>query len=289
MAAVSHERPCSMLLHVADGVESTMGLLEARALVERLGWTNKLRPMAVGAFVADMLAPARRTIVESEDGLSFYIDPLSNFGRTLVSDGRYEPKTEQLIREHLAAGDSFLDVGANEGYFSVVAAKIVGLGGYVAAVEPQGRLCDVIRINLALNEVHGAVFHGALGGATGETTELFHAPALNTGYSSVVKRPKFTRSSETVTFLDPAGMLGGRERFALVKVDVEGFEDGVVRSLLPLLQQGKVGALLLDYHAPILAARGVDPVAIERSVLDAGMKLVGEYARFGDYRLYVRG
>ena len=88
-------------------------------------------------------------------------------------------------------------------------------------------------------------------------------------------------------FLDPAEMLGGRERFALVKVDVEGFEDGVVKSLMPLLQQGKVAALLLDYHAPILAGRGVDPAAIERSVLDAGMKLVGEYESFGNYRLYL--
>ncbi len=263
-----------------------MGLEQAKALIARWGWTDRLRPMVVGALAANVLAPARRTIVSSGDGLAYYVDPLSNFGRTLVSNGRYEVETEQLIRNHLRGGDSFLDVGANEGYFSVLAASVVGVTGYVAAVEPQGRLCEIILINLALNGANGAVFHGALGGAKGESTELFHSPALNTGYSSVVKRPRFTRSSETVAVLAPDELLGGRDALALVKVDVEGFEDGVVRSLLPLLQQGKVKALLLDYHASILQARGVQPVAIEQMVLDAGLKLVGEYAGFGNYRLY---
>jgi FkbM family methyltransferase len=266
-----------------------MSLEQAKETVRRLGWTDRVRPMVIGAFFADLLAPSRRTIVQTDDGLSYFVDPLSQFGRTLVNDGRYELETEQLIREHLAAGDSFLDVGANEGYFSVLAASVVGATGYVAAVEPQSRLSEIIRINLGLNGANGTVFHGALGGTKGERIELFHSPALNTGYSSVLKRPKFTRSSETVMFLDPAELLGGREAFALVKVDVEGFEDGVVRSLLPLLRQRKVKALLLDYHAPILASRGVDPVAIERGVLDAGMKLVGEYEGFGNYRLYVLG
>lgn len=277
---------CSMLAGARQGAEDTMGLEQARALAQRLDWVNRLRPMPVGAFVADLLAPSRRTIVESQYGLSYFLDPLSHFGRELVSNGCYEPETERLVLEHLAAGDSFLDVGANEGYFSVLAAQRVGPYGYVAAVEPQARLCEMIRINLALNGGNGVVFHGAVGGAVGESCELFRSPVLNTGSSSLVRRPRFTRQSETVTFLDPAEMLGGRERFALVKVDVEGFEDGVVRSLLPLLQQGRVGALLLDYHAKILAERGVDPKVIEQSVVDAGMKLVGEYVGFGDYRLY---
>ena len=266
-----------------------MGREQAKALMERWSWIQRVRPMVLGVRVADLLVPGRRTIVSGSEGLSYYVDPLNHLGHLLVSDGQYEPETESYLRRLLQAGDSFLDVGANEGYFSVLAASVVGAEGYVAAVEPQGRLCEIIRINLALNGANGAVFHGALGGAKGASTELFHSPALNTGYSSVVKRPRFTRSSETVAFLDPAELLGGRDAFALVKVDVEGFEDRVVESLLPLLQQGKVKALLLDYHASILKERGVEPAAIEQSVVAAGMKLVGEYAGFGDYRLYVAG
>ena len=81
-----------------------MSLEQAKATVLRLGWTDRVRPMVIGAFFADLLAPSRRTIVQIDDGLSYFVDPLSQFGRTLVNDGRYELETEQMIREHLAAG-----------------------------------------------------------------------------------------------------------------------------------------------------------------------------------------
>jgi FkbM family methyltransferase len=273
-----------------------MSLERAKDLERRLGWTDKLRPMVVGALAADVLAPQRRTIVRAENGLQYFIDPLSQLGRSLLCDGRYEPETEEILREHLAVGNAFLDVGANEGYFSAVAASIVGPEGYVAAVEPQSRLAEIIQINLALNgcvanaEVAGArIFHGALGGAKGESTELFLSPSLNTGYSSVLKRPRFSRRSETVTFVDPAELLQGRDEFALVKVDVEGFEDQVMQSLLPMIRMGQVGALLLDYHASILQERGIDPAKIEATVLAAGMTVEGEAGQYGNYRLYRRG
>ncbi|WP_263379669.1 FkbM family methyltransferase [Granulicella paludicola] len=272
-----------------------MSLEHAKELERRLGWTDKLRPMVVGAFVADVLAPQRRTIVTAENGLQYFIDPLSQLGRCLLRDGHYELETEEILREHLREGDAFLDVGANEGYFSSVAASIVGPTGYVAAVEPQSRLAEVIQINLALNGcvvgVDGAeakVFHGALGGAKGESTKLFLSPSLNTGYSSVLKRPRFSRRSETVTFVDPAELLHGRQEFALVKVDVEGFEDQVMQSLLPMIRMGQIRTLLLDYHASILEERGVDPAALQQTVTGAGLELVGEYEGFGDYRLYRR-
>jgi FkbM family methyltransferase len=265
-----------------------MSLERAKELESQLGWTDKLRPMVVGAFVADVLAPQRRTIVAAKSGLKFYLDPLSQFGRCILHDGVYEEDVEALVRSHLSAGESFLDVGANEGYFSAVAASIVGPDGYVAAVEPQSRLAEVIQINLALNGGGGKIFHGALGGAKGERTELYLSPSLNTGYSSVLKRPKFSRRSETVTFVDPGELLQGRDEFALAKVDVEGFEDQVMQSLLPMIRMGQVRVLLLDYHALILQERGVDPAAIEQSVVAAGMELISEQAGFGDYRLYRR-
>lgn len=263
-----------------------MGIERARALHRRLGWTKQLRPGTLGAWVAGVLEPERRTIVENSCGLKYFADPLNYLGRAMVLTGHVEIETEQILSEYLSAGESFMDVGANEGYFSVIAASIVGPSGYVASVEPQSRLGEIIRINMALNGMQANLFEGALGGAKGETCELFLAPLLNTGYSSMAARPRFAQGSETVRFLDPSEMLGGRDRFALVKVDVEGFEDGVVRSLLPLIAKGQIGRLLLDYHVAVLQKRGVDPAAIERTLLDAGMRLEGNPDGYSGYRLY---
>jgi FkbM family methyltransferase len=265
-----------------------MGIEQAKALERRLGWTNRIRPMVIGAFVADGLAPERRTIVETNSGLKYFVDPLSHFGRSLVQESQYEPETEQLIREHLREGENFLDVGANEGYFSVVAASIVGPGGYVAAVEPQSRLCEIIEINLGLNRAAGKIFRGALGGKKGESSEIFLSPSLNTGYSSLLVRPRFSRQSETVRFLGLDEILDGHHEFAMVKVDVEGFEDGVVANLLPLIERGQIRSLLLDYHAPILHARGVEPAIMERTILNAGMTVDGHPDDYGGFRFYTR-
>lgn len=265
-----------------------MSIERARALNNRLGWTKQLRPMIVGAFFADVLAPERRTIIETDGGAKYFADPLSNFGQCLLEEGQYEVETEHILREHLTANDSFMDVGANEGYFSVLAASLVGPGGYVGSVEPQSRLCEIVRINLALNGVQANIFQGALGGPKGTPQELYLSPSLNTGFSSLSRRPRFSRRSETVNFVDPVEVLCGRDAFALVKIDVEGFESEVVDSLLPLMEKGQVEALVLDYHAPILRGRGIEPVAIERKILDAGMSLDRNPEEFSGYRLYVR-
>jgi len=263
-----------------------MSIEKARELRDRLGWINHLRPMAIGTFFADILAPERRTIVEVGTGARYFVDPLNNLGESLLLNGHYELETENILREHLAEDDSFLDVGANEGYFSVLAASIVGPRGYVASVEPQSRLSDIVRINLALNGVHSNIFQGALGGTKGASHKLYLSPSLNAGFSNLSSRPRLSRRSETVNFIDPAEILGGRDAFALVKIDVEGFESEVVDSLRPLIEKGRIQALMLDYHSVILQARGIDPVAIERKILEAGMSLDRSPEGFSGYRLY---
>lgn len=258
----------------------------AQALYSRLKWTYRVRPMAAGAFLADRLAPDRRTVITTKSGLRYYIDPLSNLGEVLVRCGEYEPETEQMFRELLRPGDSFLDVGANEGYFTALAASLVGNTGYVVAVEPQGKLCDIIEINVSLNGEKATVVHGALGGTTGQKCELFLYPSLNTGAASLVHKPKLYRNVEKTTFVSPSELLGARPFFHAVKVDVEGFEGDVIRSLEPLLHAGKIRALMLDYHASILAANRVDPKEIESRILAAGMSLDGGSADYQGYRIY---
>ena len=50
-------------------------------------------------------------------------------------DNVYEPEMIKTIEEIISIDDSFFDLGANEGYFSVLAAKIVGEKGLVYAVR----------------------------------------------------------------------------------------------------------------------------------------------------------
>ncbi|MGH7935033.1 MAG: FkbM family methyltransferase [Candidatus Binataceae bacterium] len=89
--------------------------------------------------------------------------------------------------------------------------------------------------------------------------------------------------------ISPATLLSalGREQINLVKIDVEGFEHRVVESIAPLLREGRIKVLLLDYHRQILQAQGVDPMSVEQNIIRSGMRPeqppVGEPS---GYRLY---
>jgi len=56
-----------------------------------------------------------------------------------------------VVKSCLPPGGIFIDLGANEGYFSVIGSKLVGMAGRVLAFEPQSRLQPVINRNSTLN------------------------------------------------------------------------------------------------------------------------------------------
>jgi predicted methyltransferase len=72
------------------------------------------------------------------------VDPVWVFGIALLRDGIYEPQMTKLLYTLLRPSDTFLDVGGNEGYFSVIASTLVP-DGAVHCIEPQERLHPVLR------------------------------------------------------------------------------------------------------------------------------------------------
>ena len=69
-------------------------------------------------------------------GVSLMINPVSAIGVQMLS-GEYEPGTRHILQKYLSVGSTFIDLGANEGYFSIIASQIVGHSGEVIAIEPQ--------------------------------------------------------------------------------------------------------------------------------------------------------
>jgi|SRR5271165_1817810 len=259
---------------------------------------SRLLPPVVRTFWQRALSePVQRVIVKSNTNVRAYVHPHSHLGRAILTDGRYELDTEQIFLEELRPGDVFLDVGANEGYLSAMAATLVGPSGLVIAVEPQSRLQPLIEINMRLNDVgRFHVLHRAVGTSSAETARINLYPEANTGQSSLLKKPRFgwttlRQHEEEVRFITPVDILAdcGVDHFDFIKVDVEGFEYSVVDALLPLIRGGQVGKLFLDYHAEILKKLGVDPQVIHQKLLDAGMTILrGDGHHLSSYILYAR-
>ena len=92
----------------------------------------------------------------SLDGFSLYVIPDDYIGRSILESGSCEPHVSSVIRNQLKKGDVFLDLGANIGYHTIFAAKLVGQSGKVIAVEPNPQNLQLIYASLLENKITNA-------------------------------------------------------------------------------------------------------------------------------------
>lgn len=156
--------------------------------------------------------------------------------RLRLQGGRGEWFTfyENLVRRDyfrglspLREGDVVVDVGANIGAFSIVAAKEVGASGRVIAYEPDPAICRRLRENIELNGLTNVtVCNRAVGGKSGTAKFFRHDKgALSSLYSRVDGRTDGHASEfdvDVAGFPDVIREVGAN--IALLKVDCEGAE-----------------------------------------------------------------
>ena len=74
-----------------------------------------------------------------------------SIAREVCFMGRYEPQQSALLQRLLRPGMSFVDVGANWGYFTLLAAHLVGKSGRIISLEPDPRIFRLLQSNLVRN------------------------------------------------------------------------------------------------------------------------------------------
>jgi FkbM family methyltransferase len=87
------------------------------------------------------------------DGLRINMYLGNDLSRGLYVGGTYEPNEFMFLSQVLRAGMTFIDVGANDGLYTLFAAKRVGPSGRVVALEPSGREFVRLERNLRLNRL----------------------------------------------------------------------------------------------------------------------------------------
>ena len=215
-------------------------------------WLLKIRPAPLAALLKTVLR-IERSVVTTKQGYQLFLDPASHFGNEVLKTGGYEPELTALIQCLIGPGDKFLDVGANEGFFSVVASR-ASHNAKVWAIEPQSRLNPVVKKNLELNGATRAeVFHLAFSEKSGTLT-LQLTPNINTGASGMHKRWKVGGSTEQVRTetLDSFAAAYNLGRVRLVKIDCEGAEPHILKGAEEFFRKQCCDFLSLDYHESIV-------------------------------------
>jgi len=253
----------------------------------RWAWLCKVRPQPVGAFLADLLVGKdRRRLLETPAGIKLHLDPFGFLGATLLQTGTYEPGTDAIFRKWIKPGFTVLDVGANEGYFSILACMLAGPGGRVVAVEPQARCTEIIRRNMSANGISNCTMIEAAVGDADSFADIQLMPAINTGASSIVRKYRWARQRQRIRTLSGLTLVEqtGFSQFDFVKIDVEGYEPEVVEGLLPLLNSGCIKLMLIDFHHSVLEQRGIAAEDIRKKLIGAGMHPTDERSR--QYELF---
>jgi len=156
-----------------------------------------------------------------------------------VFTGNFEDGERQFIQGFLKPGMTVLDIGAHYGFYTVLAAKIVGPTGRVMSFEPSRRERERLLVHLRLNRIldRVSVFPVALGRETAEST-LYVVAGRDTGCNSF-RPPAVTEPSRAiqvpVTSLDAFLALQNVACVDFIKMDVEGAELGVLEGAEGLL------------------------------------------------------
>jgi len=191
--------------------------------------------------------------------------------------GEWEPSTTALIRRAARPGWSFLDVGANAGYFTLLAAAAGGPTSRVVAVEPNPSIAALLAVNVAMNGLEAtiAVRHEACGSASG-TAELHVSGSENSGRSTLrAGRLDIEQAVVAVPVATVDGLCADLDlRPDFVKVDAEGWEPEIVRGMTTLLDDHPPQVVVLEVSpfdgagepqlvADLMAASGYRPHRID--------------------------
>jgi FkbM family methyltransferase len=162
----------------------------------------------------------------------------------------YEKAVTDAIITALRPGDVFLDVGANIGYFTTLAARLVGKSGRVIAFEPHAGAHAALRANAERNHVEESVEIVPMALAEREADFTLYTTDEFTSYSTL--EPDLSPMRSVAAF-HPAtvihattmdGWLAGRPdiatRVRCIKIDVEGAEARVVAGMQQSLQPSGV-------------------------------------------------
>ena len=169
----------------------------------------------------------------------------------------------KFLRAHVRPGMNVVDIGANQGLYSLLLARLAGGSGTVVAFEPDGLLYGALCRNVALNGAANVEpHHAAVGSAAGTMT--LHRSLLNSGDNRLSTKAGKTDLREDVTIrierLDAA--LAGR-RVDFVKMDVQGWEAEVLRGMQGLLDDPQNAAMTIyfEFWPQGLRDAGSDPLA----------------------------
>jgi len=191
--------------------------------------------------------------------------------------GCYEPQHTLAVKRWLRPGMTVVDVGANVGYYTALAAASVGPAGGVFAIEPGVQAFQRLNNMIASNRIEQArAFQIGFSNVQGKLKlyevreRLKSLTGAEVDTLSAVGDPNaraFTIEMNTIdNFLDEHHV-GDVD---LLKLDAQGHEPQVIAGASKSLREGRIRAIVCEFYGYWLRASGQDPRALWNTLETAG-------------------
>ena len=168
----------------------------------------------------------------------------------IVASGVWERQETQFLQAVLRPGDVFVDVGANIGYFSLLASRLVGEAGAVLAFEPEHDNFRLLEANCRLNGCANVrSFQAALGAENAAGT--LYLNELNRGDHSLYPE-QAGRAGQAISIVNGSRLIGASHpRVNCIKIDTQGAECDVLAGLAELIAASATDLVMVIEFSPL--------------------------------------
>jgi FkbM family methyltransferase len=172
--------------------------------------------------------------------------------------GQYEPHTLELFERAIRPGATVVDVGAQLGHFTLLAARRAGDGGCVYAFEPDVRNRRELEANVEANGFANVKVLPHAAWERNEERTFYLRRASDTNSLFPPMRPSDLQRSIRVSCMAVDDVLNGR-RVDVAKIDAEGTEPLVLRGMEETLRMNPDLQLFIEFNPRALREAGREP------------------------------
>lgn len=196
---------------------------------------------------------------------------LSDWIQRNIYLGSYEQQQTSQIISYLRPGMTFVDVGANIGYYTAMAASKVGPAGRVIAYEPNPYAFDRLSEWTHANQLANVTPICAALAATAGTLVTHFYEGDNHTASLVPEVPAGApETTVEVRSLDAEAERLSIQQIDVMKIDVDGYEWQVFSGCQSLFREKKIRAILCEFNEHWLNQVGSSSEALEKFLLEQG-------------------
>jgi FkbM family methyltransferase len=168
-------------------------------------------------------------------------------------------KEKQLFAASLRSGMHVVDIGANQGLYTMLYSRLVGETGRVYAFEPDPDLFNAAQRNCRANGISNVELHNlALGAETGHLT-LFRS-RVNAGDNRLAPSDHAAWFKGIEVPVAPLDDILGGKRVDFIKIDVQGWELEVLKGMRRVLRENSEVRIYLEFWPAGLRNAGCEPV-----------------------------